>query len=190
MGKVLLLGSSHIRKFEKFVIKKQSDNPFCLDYPRIDIYFHGISGGRIYNISHTDTFSSAIGTCHPDKIIFQIGGNDLDSTNLSEEHTKEVVDKVIAISRTFVRSLGVQHVVICQFLPRFKTRNCSVDKYNSRVIEANKHMKQTLIADCNIHYWKLKGLKDIDNFEDGVHLTDQAQHKYYRSIRGAIIHDF
>ena len=98
----------------------------------------------------------------------------------------EVVDKVIEYSRTYVHKFGVTRVVICQFLPRYDTRKCIVDTYNKRVISA----RNIPIADKNIHYWKLKGLKDIENFEDGVHLFELAQHKYYRNIRGAIIHKF
>lgn len=190
MAKVLLLGSSHINKFENFVRRKHSANPYCLDYPRISVFYCGISGGRILNQSHTERLEGAIRTFQPDKIIFQIGGNDLDSANSSDEYTVEVVDKVIEYSRTYVHKFGVTSVVICQFLPRYDTRKCIVDTYNKRVISANIHLKETLQSDKNIYYWKLKGLKDIENFEDGVHLSELAQHKYYRNIRGAIIHNF
>ena len=55
----------------------------------------------------------------------------------------------------------------------------------------NRLLKQELSQVNNIHYWKLKGLKHAENlFKDGVHLTDQSQKKFYRSIRGAIIHKF
>ena len=59
------------------------------------------------------------------------------------------------------------------------------------VVEANKMLKEMLKSDQQIHYWNLKGLKQGENlFEDGVHLSDRSQVKYFRSIRGAAIHSF
>ena len=190
MAKVLVLGSSHINKFENFVRKTHSANSYCLDYPRISVFYCGISGGRILNQAHTERLEGAIRTFQPDKIIFQIGGNDLDSANSSDEYTVQVVNKVIEYSGTYVHKFGMTSVALCQFLPRYDTRKCIVDTYNKRVISANIHLKETLQSDKNIHYWKLKGLKDIEHFEDGVQLSELAQHKYYRNIRGANIHNF
>ena len=53
-----------------------------------------------------------------------------------------------------------ENIVIGQFLPRYDTRKCNIDTYDERVISANRHLKETLKSDRNIHYWKLKGLKD------------------------------
>ena len=89
-----------------------------------------------------------------------------------------------------MKDYGVGHVIICQFLPRFDTRQCDIEAYDKSVVTANQHMKSTLQPEANIQYWKMKGLKDSDNFKDGVHLTDLAQEKYYRCIRGALIHRF
>ena len=161
-----------------------------MEDPVINVNYCGIPGGRIYNVSHTNRFDGAVRTFQPDKILFQVGGNDIDSTNLSEEYKQKVVDKVVEVSRTYVHTFNVKHVVICQFLPRFDTRHFDITYYNERVILANRHLKEVVQSDLNIHYWKMKGLKDNDSFEDGVHLTDQAQNKYYRCIRGAMIHNF
>ena len=51
MTSVLLLGSSHINKFEAFIAKKSSENPFCLECPRV-VHLRGISGGRITKLHH------------------------------------------------------------------------------------------------------------------------------------------
>ena len=52
MTSVPLLGSSHINKFEAFIAKKSSENPFCLECPRTVVHLHGISGGRITKLHH------------------------------------------------------------------------------------------------------------------------------------------
>ena len=190
MANALLLGSSDICKFENFINRKNSENPYCLDDPRIDVHYYGISGGRIYNDKHRDRLQKAVSTIKPDRLILQIGGNDLDSANLSEDYSRKVVDKIVETCTFYVKDYGVEHVIICQFLPRFDTRQCDIDVYNDCVITANQYMKLTLHSESNIHYWKMKGLKDSENFKDGVHLSDLAQDKYYRCIRGALIHRF
>ena len=86
---------------------------------------------------------------------------------------------------------GVQHIIIAQLLPRYDTRHCDPVIYNDCVISVNRLLKCKLSGIRNIHYWKLKGLKQSNNlFTDGVHLSTASQRKYYKNIRGAIIHNF
>ena len=58
------------------------------------------------------------------------------------------------------------------------------------MINANKLLKEQLRSQPNIHYWKFKGIQEIDsaNFEDGVHMSATGKVKYYRAIRGAVLH--
>ena len=111
--------------------------------------------------------------------------------DISYGYTTSIVKKVSSVCQQFLTKYSVQDVVIGQFLPRHETWYCDVAVYNERVITPNILLKQELSQVDNIHYWKFKGLKHAENlFKDGVQLTDQSQKKFYRSIRGAIIHMF
>ena len=79
MTKILLLGSSHICKFENFIKKKGTENPFQLVTPRPRLTFLGISGGRMNKPGHIRQFEDAVQIICPDKIIIQIGSNDLNT---------------------------------------------------------------------------------------------------------------
>ena len=148
-----------------------------------------LSEGRINKLHHVREMEGHVRLIQPTRIYMQIGGNDLDSVDISYEYTTSIVKKVISVFWRFLTKYSVQDVVIGQFLPCYETRYCDVAVYNERVITANRLLKQELSQVDNIHYWKLKGLKHVENlFKDGVHLTDQSQKQFYRSIRGAIIH--
>lgn len=188
---VLVLGDSHVRRLEHFVKRKHPSNPFNLQGTVVPVNFHGISGGRITNRLHIQTFESLLGQFHPARVILHISGNDLDVADLNTDTVKVVIHRLIALSQLFIQRHGVGIVVLPQLLPRDVTRNCSVQQYNDMVIIANRMLKDELKNVSNVHYWKLNGLKQADNLlVDGVHLTRISQAKYYRNIRGAIIHNF
>lgn len=190
----LLMGSSHIERLRTFL---PENNPFQLS-DNSDIHFHGISGGKILRSDHVQSYEAEVGRIRPSRIIMQIGGNDLDSKDVKGvsgvpdlDHIVLVVSKIVAIARLFITRYHVNNVIVCQFLFRETTRHVEVDTYNLMVLEANKLLKEMLRSDGQVHYWNLKGLKKGENiFVDGVHLSPTSQCKYYRNIRGAIIHSF
>lgn len=190
----LLIGSSHIERLRIFL---PENNPFQLsDNP--DVQFHGISGGRILRSDHVRSFEAEVERVRPCRIIMQIDGNDLDSKDVKGDsripdldHIVLVVSKIAALARLFITRYHVNNVIVCQFLFRETTRHVEVDTYNTMVLEANRLLKEMLKSDTQVHYWNLKGLKKGENiFVDGVHLSPISQAKYYRNIRGAIIHSF
>lgn len=188
---VLILGDSHIRRLEHFVLKRHPNNPFCLQGPVIPVHFHGISGGRITNRHHIQFFETSLQQFHPNRIILSIGGNDLDVQDLNLDTVKIIVHRLISLSQLFIQRHGATLIVIPQLLSRDVTRNCSVQNYNAMVIAANRMLKEELKKVPNVQYWKLKGLKYAEDLlVDGVHLTSKSQVKYYRNIRGAIINCF
>ena len=79
MTTILLLGTSHICKFENLIKKKGTVNPFQLVTPMPRVEFLGISGRRMNKPGHIRQFGDAVQIIGPDKIIIQMGGNDLDS---------------------------------------------------------------------------------------------------------------
>ena len=190
----LLMGSSHIEKLRLFL---SESNPLQLS-GESEVHFHGILGGRILRSDHVKSFETEVGRTKPSRIIIQIGGNDLDSVdikcdsdNVDIDHIVLVLTKIVALARLFITRFHVEHVAVCQFLFRDKTRHINVKLYNSMVVEANRMLKDMLKFDQQIHYWNLKGLKEREDlFYDGVHLTDRSLLKYFRNIRGAAIHQF
>ena len=104
MTSVLLLGSSHTNKFEAFIAKKSSENPFCLECPRTVVLFHGISEGRITKLYHVPEMEDHVRLIQPTRIYMQIGGNDLDSVDISSEYTTFIVKKIFLCVGGFLQN--------------------------------------------------------------------------------------
>lgn len=96
----------------------------------------------------------------------------------------------MALCDLFVSRYRVNNVYICKLVPRFTTRHCPVDLNNKLIIVANQLLKQDANKRSRVMYWKRKGLKNskTENLCDGVHMNYIGNIKYYRAIRGAVLH--
>ena len=113
------------------------------------------------------------------------------SQDCIQDHIQLILSKLVALASLFVSRYNVNHVVVSQLLFRETTRHIPVTIYNKMVVTANKTLKEMIKSTPRVHYWKLKRLKQADNlFSDGVHLSDASLEKYFRNIRGAVIHAF
>lgn len=126
----------------------------------------------------------------PKKLVLHIAGNDTDSPQTDEDSVKEVVLKLMALCALFVSLYRVNSVYISQLVPRFTTRHCPVDLYNKLIIVANQFLKQEANKRSSVMYWKMKGLKNskTENLCDRMHMNNIYNIKYYRAIRGSVIH--
>jgi hypothetical protein len=77
----------------------------------------------------------------PSHIIVHLGGNDLDSEELSEEFAEEIVLKIISFCGMLKQRHSIQQVTIMQRLPRKETRHISQNIYNNMVVHANRFLK-------------------------------------------------
>ena len=79
---ILLIGSSHIKRFEHYIDRKDTLSNFQL--PKVtEVHFKGISGGKINNANHVHIFEQAIIEHKPSGVLVQIGGNDLDKPGVT-----------------------------------------------------------------------------------------------------------
>lgn len=125
-----------------------------------------------------------------EKLVLHIAGNDTDSPQTDKDSVKEVVLKLMVLCALFESIYRVNSVYISQLVPRFTTRHCPVDLYNKLIIVANQFLKQVANKRSSVMYWKMKGLKNskTENLCDGVHMNNIGNIKYYRAIRGSVIH--
>ena len=187
---VLFLGSSHIRRFENYM-KDNHKGDFDLTYDgKVNVYFHGISGGKVSNAVHTRMLTSTVQHCKPDIIFVQIGGNDVDQHDMDEDGVKTLILRLVNICELWTVRHNVKYVVIGQFLFRTRTRHINPDRYNEFVLLANRTLKADLAGRKHIKLWAHKGLKNPVTacLADGVHLNQTGFYKLYRSTRGAILH--
>ena len=183
---VLVLGSSHVGHFRNYM-RRHKHNKFNIENLET-VNYCAISGGKINNSSHIQVYKEAIARHKPSCVIIQLGGNDLDSCD-SDEDIEILVFRLVAVCKMFQRN-GLQRIYVNQFIHRTKPRYTSSHVYATRVIKANRMLKEELKTDNSIFYWKIKGFADpvSEVFRDGVHLNIAGLHKYFRHVRGAILH--
>lgn len=166
---------------------------FCNDFftfSNISTSIVGISSDRVRRSIDMKDLEREVQSQRPKKLVLNIAGNDFDSAHADEDSVREVVLKLMALCDLFVSRYRVNSVYIYQLLSRFTTRHCPVDLYNKLIIVANQLLKQEANKRSSVMYWKMKGLKNskTENLCDGVHMNNIGNIKYYRALRGAVIH--
>ena len=127
----------------------------------------------------------------PDVIILQLVGNDIDSLipvwDIAEDYVK--------YARLFRRHCHTKVVIICEPLPRTKTRTVSPDEYYTRRKAFNEIMTRELIRPGyalleedmftipGVWFWKHEKLQGPAQLRDGVHLTNTGTRRLYFSMK-------
>lgn len=129
----LLVGDSHVRRFENYVKGSLCNETFNIS----DLWifdFCRISGGSIANHAHTRAIIFAVRNTWPQHVIVNLGGNDLDSS----EDIKCIISRLVLFASLLKRQFHIRTVVILRFMHRSRTRNIDITSYNSRVDTANQ----------------------------------------------------
>ena len=183
---ILILGHSYIRRLGEFTQEStlpDVDKNFGLNPVEVSVDVAGFGGKTAYTITQE---LKVAGSREYHGVVLQLGGNDLCNT----QNYTSVAASVIAVA-TFLRTgYGIRKVAICQAIRR--TKVCDAG-YNGRVVLFNIALEEKLASQLHvgITMWKHRGFwnTNVDfQHRDGVHLNDYGQYKYYKSIRGAILH--
>ena len=87
-----------------------------------------------------------------------------------------------------IHGLEVKLVVVCQILCR---QRLPFEHYNEHVIQANVSLEKLgKESKDNIVFWKRRGMcnsKSVILAKDGVHISQESQKKYLRSLRDCVI---
>ena len=124
-----------------------------------------------------------------DMVFLQVGGNDF--VNGHDDATT-VADGMLQLALFAKGTFHVQHVFVGKLFGRGVSRwlptDSAVEAYNSKVHAANEYLWREAPG-CGITFWRHKGIEDWARLldDDGTHLNDIGQIKFYKSIRGAFI---
>ncbi|KAK6179056.1 hypothetical protein SNE40_011502 [Patella caerulea] len=192
--RVLLLGSSHICRLDKFMLQNKEYKNFNWrdDFELIQTCLFGIGGGKITSSRHCRRWEEKLSSERPDHLLVQFLGNDLDDPELNIDLVHEISDKMVAMLTMWVQRYNLQKITICKLMPRASVRYAdSVTHYNSMVMQCNNYLEQLVQS---VPSWSLARLRGVSSelpafhlLQDGVHLNNLGLKLYYRSIRGAIL---
>ncbi len=116
-------------------------------------------------------------------IVWQMAGNDLDS----HSSVSSLTERYLEYAHKFIRYFDASIVIICEALPRTRTRHVSLDSYFDRRKRFNLTMSQHLLVDGSksgplpshfkdrqVWFWCQEKLQGTSQLKDGVHLTRQG----------------
>ena len=125
----------------------------------------------------------------PEVIFVQMGGNDL----TSDRDALKVADDLLNMSRHLQMATGARHVFIGKLFYREAgphLHKAQVNKYNLKVRQVNHYLRVMTTEIREVTFWRHSGIELLNTQltgPDGTHLTDRGMHKFYRSIRGAML---
>ncbi|MEW8544671.1 MAG: SGNH/GDSL hydrolase family protein [Candidatus Thiodiazotropha sp.] len=189
---VLIFGHSFIKRIER----KTRTNPdtfksdFGLKQCNVTLIGHGgLNFGlrdprkerQFYNIVDNIFRCNAF-----DIVVCQLGGNDI-SYGTSPDALK---DAVISLAKYVRTNYNVKVFYVCSIFTRPNPRTIPAEYYEAFRAQANALIKEHSETSDTIVFWPHKRLFHSPQYifgEDGTHLNDYGNKKFYKSLRQAII---
>ena len=187
--RLLVLGSSHVVRLERYIQKLGWKGFWVRAAP---VWFLGMSGGRVREekfIEMVDEFCGGQWKGFFDIVFVILGGNELCDR---EATAQGVAGDLIKFGEDLVNFYGFKKVIFSEVFYRFECNrymnDISVDQFNGRVAEINELLGKKLTEHGHISFWKYKydlrkpGLRDVD----GIHFSELfGQEKLIGSLRRA-----
>ncbi|OWF36107.1 hypothetical protein KP79_PYT08467 [Mizuhopecten yessoensis] len=163
----LVLGHSFTRRLAEWAEKEDVQAS-----PRFNLHVFGVGGRRIRCTLTKDT--DIIRRLTPDIVFLQVGSND----------TKSVAEELSDFA-TYIRMLGVQHVIVGSLFPRPRPRQMTQGEYHKKRRKINHILKMTSNQGI-FTFWNHAFMKNKFISHDEVHLNSAGNRKFYFSIQTAI----
>lgn len=192
--KVLLIGSSYVNRLKGDIRARANpafkDN-FGLDHVHVDFLCRG--GWRLHDIeAHLDLIVAKA----PNIIFIQCGANDI-SVSQPLRYGEAVADRLLEIAKDIKKRTGAEIAIgpcLERRVGRYIHSHDQADAYNQQATRANCFLK-VVASEVGVVYWRHRGLSNWQESgledvigRDGVHLSHRGQYKFYKSLKGAIVH--
>ena len=186
MHDIVLFGHSFINHLESYIDKDVSRNNLGLDISQYNVRFKGLSGLSFEKRKRLRREERVVRGA---SIVFlDIGTNDL--ANASYDPIKFARD-LCSYAEYLREGFDVGRIIIGQILFRDVL---PYDEFNAHVVKANDEIARLVVDLPNIYFWHHRGfwnpsipVLDHTGRFPGVHLNEEGNRKYLRSIRDAII---
>lgn len=184
MENCLVVGDSFVKHLREFNEQKFSSGCLFVHGAWVEVW--GESGAAV----------SRIGDCLVDipfgrysVIVIACGSNDL----CRQERTEETVaDDLLSLSRFLVTYRGVQRVVVCELLPRYRANRhfeVTLADFNRRVVQTNDMLKLAIAhSQFPIVFWRHDCRVRSPGVlkPDGTHLNDRGLRFFENSVYRAV----
>ena len=203
-----ILGHSHVRRLNEFVLPKYVN--FGLDETKHTVKCLGVGGLKIRqlidpNVKHNDKVHTFLATFQPQILMFCIGDNDIKQDSSAEEIINYLHATVTLLKSRFP---CIEKIILCQLLPRHVKVGLSNSKNNAQTNITNSYnvlactinnemlklaerCDQIIYLNCEFIFPsenpdKFLGMKRF-YLDDGIHLNPPGYYQLFRQIKRALI---
>lgn len=185
---VCLIGHSFVTRLQRYMQTNSQLRNLKLDSDYFNVFTCSRGGLRVAQLPAFVSLSTT-----PHMCFIQIGENDLLRCDVNKLTTD-----ILSFASYLHEGVGIPIVIVGQLLRRQPW--ASSRDFNVKIVEANLLLKAQCSKHEGIYFWHHRGFWSDLNFlcHDGVHLqcprssvhvvTSSPMHKYWRSIRSAILH--
>lgn len=195
--KALIVGSSFVRRLRDDIRSENSEllmENFGLDLMKVCFMCKG--GWRLADVEHR---LEEIRQLAPDFVFVQVGANDLAQAPGPGPGFDMVGERLVHLAERIQHLPSVKAVTVGQSMNRRVgkyIRTPAEEKlFNNQAQSLNTFLKRRCADESNVIYWRHKGLTCPSESgrgdtlgADGVHLSQRGQYKFFKSIKGALVH--
>jgi hypothetical protein len=185
--RVLIMGHSFVKWLERYVRRDMGMfHNFNFEYNVSEVFMYGVGGRKAKECRYHDL--KIVEEVKPRIVFIEMGSNDLCDPDAKPE---VIASDILDLCQDILK-LGVSKVVVGQIVERCgQGIPRSVPNYNFKVAIVNQVLEALLDTD-GCRFWKHFGFyraEEINREYDGVHLSERANKKLFRSIRGALLQE-
>ena len=177
--KVLILGHSFVHRLHSFIKRNEQNYDLNLGITEpVRLGWRGIGGCTVIKLRQPENLAF-LSTFQADIVFLRIGTNDLTRRHASPANVGSAIEDFV---RLLHDEYGVKSIFVGQTIRRDAKGN-----FNFNVAVLARYLKVVLEPLPYATYWGFwQSCRPLISY-DGVHLNREGQHRFYRSIRGAVL---
>ena len=184
--KVLYYGHSFVQHLQDYMASlPYYMSNLGLPYNEGSVYYKSLSGATVDRLRKKHNLD-LVNRMQPEIVILEVGTNDL---SLIEKTPLFVHDQVMELIRELL-DCRVRKVILSQVVMRGKKGLVGRDQDYEEKIHAYNHMIEGSLRHLpRTAFWHHRNMwGDIEALvgDDGTHLNDQGNKRFYRSMKGAV----
>ena len=187
-AEILIIGHSFVRRLRDYLVRVYGQfNNLNIQYNVANIDWFSVGGATVETFLYQQL--QVIEQYHPDIVYIALGSNDLARWDADPVQVGTLIEDLVRQ----MRHLNVSQVIVGQTIFRGEHGiPHQILDYNERVVYLNAYLSFALQDDAipGSFFWHHIGMWNNHLLvlgRDGTHLNRLGLHRYYRSVRGAIL---
>ena len=181
---IATIGHSYIRRLGEYC--RTNNLPVNFNISWLNGFLYGKGGLNLTKLTDKLLSVDFFNVVHPDIVILQVGGNDIDSRDFNLIIFMNNFEHLLRI----LLEQGVQQIIVMKIFHRLVCRT-SPALYTARRSQVNFAVSQLVSKsyDSSVVFWNPKRVCQVHCLSgDGIHLPKSKQKAYYYDLKRAVLY--